>query len=136
VNDWGVVFLGIIAAATLIMAVGQIALLVAASRLSRRLALAVEMLQELKPIFATINGMVQDASKTVALAALQMERVDRLFADFAARCEDVARLIQETLSGPIRQGSAFLAAFRAIMSAVRARGARQSRPDDEDALFI
>jgi len=138
VTDWNQIFLGVIAIATLIIALGQVALLITASRLARQLATIANVLeQELKPLFAQIQRILTDASKAVALATAQMERVDQLFADLVTRCDAVAGLIQDTLSGPLRQGSALLAAFRTALSVLRERtGRRRSRQDDEDALFI
>ena len=136
---WPEVFLGIIAVATLLMAIVQIGLIVAAGRLARRVdRLADQVEHELKPLFVNINAIGRDASRAVALAAAQVERADKLFADLVLRIEQTAATLQATLVAPAREGRALLAALRAALSAVRqSRGrARQGRGDDEDALFI
>jgi len=139
VSVWPEVFLGIIAVATLLMAIVQIGLIVAAGRLARRVdRLADQVEHELKPLFVNINAIGRDASRAVALAAAQVERADKLFADLVLRIEQTAATLQATLVAPAREGRALLAALRAALSAVRqSRGrARQGRGDDEDALFI
>jgi hypothetical protein len=139
VSVWPEVFLGIIAVATLAMAIVQIGLIVAAGRLARRVdRLADQVEHELKPLFVNINAIGRDASRAVALAAAQVERADKLFSDLVLRIEQTAATLQSTLVAPAREGRALLAALRAALSAVRqARGrARQGRGDDEDALFI
>ena len=136
---WPEVFLGIIAVATLVMAIVQIGLIVAAGRLARRIdRLADQIEHELKPLFVNINAIGRDASRAVALAALQVDRADKLFSDLVMRIEQTAAMLQSTLVAPAREGRALLAALRAALLAVRqARGrAHQGRGDDEDALFI
>ena len=136
---WSEAFLGIIAVATLVMAIVQIGLIVAAGRLARRIdRLADQIEHELKPLFVNINAIGRDASRAVALAALQVERADKLFSDLVMRIEQTAAMLQSTLVAPAREGRALLAALRAALLAVRqARGpAHQGRGDDEDALFI
>ena len=56
-NDWSTVFLGIIAVATLATAVIQIAVLIAAGMLTKRLGrLADQVERELTPLLASLNG--------------------------------------------------------------------------------
>lgn len=136
---WGEAFLGVIAAATLAMAVVQIGLIVAAGRLARRVdRLADQLEHELKPIFATLNAIGHDASRAVTLAAAQVERADRAFGELAMRVEQTVTTIQSNIVLPAREGRALFAALRATIAALRdARSrARQRRGDDEDALFI
>jgi len=133
-------FLGIIAFATLITAIVQIAVIVAAGLAARRLGrLADQIERELKPIFDHVNAIGRDASRAAALAAAQVERADRLFGDLAQKLEQTVSTIQSTVNGPMREGWAIVSGIRAALSALRAvrdsRG-RRSRADDEDALFI
>jgi hypothetical protein len=134
------VFLAIIAVATLVMALVQVALICAAGLLARRIGrLADEVEREIKPIFAHLNSIGRDASRAAALAAAQVERADQLFADLAARVEQAMAGVQHSLGAPAREGRAFLSALRAAMQAVRdlrRERSRQGRADDEDALFI
>ena len=80
------IFLGIIAVATLATAIVQIGVLVAAGLLARRLARLTDQVErELQPLFGHLNTIARDASRATALAAVQVERVDDLFADVAYR---------------------------------------------------
>lgn len=129
-------FLGIIAAATLVIALVQIGLIVAAGLLARRLGrLANQIETDIKPIFAQLNAIGRDASRATALAAAQVERADKIFADVAVRIEQGLNAVQSSLGVPAREGRALFSALRAVLEALRARGTR-SRTEDEDALFI
>ena len=134
-------FLGVIAVATLAMAVVQVGVFVAAVRLARRVdRLADQVEQELKPMFGHLNAIGRDASHAVAVAAAQVDRADRLFADAVQRIEQTLNSVQASIEGPAREGRALLAGLRAALSALRGIGdtrrRRQGRREDEDALFI
>ena len=138
-TDWGVVFLGLIAAATLIMALAQVTFLVAVGLLTRRVERAVEdVRRELGPIVVHLDAIGRDAKRASALAAAQLERVDQMSADLADRLDRTLNTIQSAASGGMREGAAMIAAFRAAMSVVRDFRASRARAgaDDEDALFI
>jgi hypothetical protein len=139
VSRWAEVFLGVIAAATLAMAIVQVGLIVVAGRLARRVDRLTDQIEnELKPLFTNLNAIGRDASRAVAVAAAQVDRADRMFTDVAARIEQTVTLVQSNIVAPAREGRAVLAAARAMVAALRdARSrARQGRGDDEDALFI
>jgi len=138
VND---VFLGVIAVATLAIAIAQIGVMVAAGRLARRLERLTERLeQEIRPLFSHLDAIGRDASRASALAAAQVERADQVFADVAVRIEQALNAIQATVSVPAREGRALFSAFRAAFEVVREMRRngrrRHGRGDDEDALFI
>jgi predicted acylesterase/phospholipase RssA len=141
VNTWSDVFLGVIAVATLAIAVAQIAVIVAAGRLARRLErLTDELEREVKPLFGHLDAIGRDAARAAALATVQVERADRMFADIAGRIEQALNSLQTTLGRPASEGRALLSAFKAAIQTVRefrhnARP-RQGRGEDEDALFI
>jgi uncharacterized protein YoxC len=72
-------FLGIIALATLTMAVVQIAVLVYAARAVREAGKAMkEMQRSIEPILASAKQMSDDAARITSLAAKQVERVDSI----------------------------------------------------------
>lgn len=133
--------LGVIALATLTIAVVQVGIIVAAGMLARRLSrLADQVEREIKPLFGHLNAIGRDAARATALASAQVDRADRLFADLAARIEQTLNTLQGSLATPAREGRAILSACRAGFQAIRelrqnAR-ARQGRSEDEDALFI
>jgi len=138
VND---LFLGVIAVATLAIAIAQIGVMVVAGRLARRVEhLAEQIDRDLKPLFGHLNAIGRDATRAAALATAQMERADHLFSDLAGRIELALDNIQSTMGAPAREGRALLTGLRAAIQALRelrqdARS-RQSRSEDEDALFI
>lgn len=138
-SRWGEVFLGVIAIAMLASSIVQIAVLVVAGRLARRLeSLAVQLEQEIKPLLGHANAIGRDASRAASLVTAQMERVDRLMADVVGRIEQALGGIQRLVNGPIREGAAVLSAIRAVLGAFRdVRGGRsRRRSKDEDSLFI
>ncbi len=138
---WRDIFLGVIAVATLAIAIAQIAVIVAAGRAAKRLGdIAEEFQREVRPLVANLNAVGRDAARAAQLATAQVERADRLFADVIGRFEETLNTVQETVAAPAREGRALLTAFRAAFQAIRelrrdGRG-RQGRADDEDALFI
>ena len=138
---WSLVFLGVIAVATLAIAIVQIGVLVAAGRLARRVdALADQFEREMKPLFGHLNAIGRDAARAAALATAQVERAEQLFADVALRIEQAVNNLQSSLGAPVREGralvSAFKAAFQALREIRRRARAGQPRADEEDALFI
>lgn len=137
---WRDVFLGVIAVATLAIAIAQIGVIVAASLMARRVGRMVEQFErDVKPLFGHLNAIGSDASRAVALATAQVERADMLFNDVTSRIDQTLNIVQASIGGPAREGRAMLRAFRAALQAIRDRRngrTRQGRGDDEDALFI
>jgi hypothetical protein len=124
--NWDSVFLGAIAAATLVMAIVQIGAVVAGARLAKRLEqLADEVHREIRPLVARATEVADEARRAAALAGQQVERVDRLLYDVSQRVTDTAEVLQRTVVGPIREGSAILAGLKAGFEALR--GVRSSR---------
>jgi hypothetical protein len=138
VND---VFLGVIAAAVVVMAAIQVGAVVAALRLARRVdQLAAQIDQDLRPVVRNLNAMTSEAARAAALAAHQVERADEMFADLAGRVDVALNTLQSRVFGPAREGLALLAGLRAALAAFRdLRGSGRTRPaavEEEDALFI
>lgn len=137
-SDWAVVFLGVIAVATLASAVVQIGVLLAAGRLARRIErLADQIERDLTPMFGHLNAIGRDAARAAALAAIQVERADRVFADLVQRLDQTLATIQTSVVKPAREGAAILSGLRAAIDALRQRrGRARGRAEEEDALFI
>lgn len=140
-NDSTNTWLGVIAVATLLIAIVQIGVLVAAGLLARRVARLAENLEhQVKPVFQHLDTIGREASRAAALATVQVERADRLFADVTGRVEQGLDSVQSAMSIPARESAALLSAFRAAFSVFKnpPPSARRSRTrgDDEDALFI
>jgi hypothetical protein len=141
VIQWHDVFLGVIAMATLLIAVGQIVVMMAAGRIARRLDQAVEQFErDLKPLLGHLNAIGRDASRAAALAAAQVERADQLLSEVASRVDYALDAVRASVRRPAREGRALLSAFGAAMQAIRELRryghTRRGRGEDEDALFI
>ena len=153
-TDWTLVFLGVIAASTLIMALVQIGLIVVAAGAAKRAQQAVEKAQaalataqqtitsvheEIRPLLAKANAIAEDASKTAALATAQAQKVDRVVTTLAARIDETSSLVQQAFVTPARESLAIMAAVKATLGALRAGAEwrrRTSRSEEEDPLFI
>ena len=137
-SDWAVVFLGIIAAATLLTSILQVVVLLTAGQLLRRMGRFVDLIeQEAKPILDHLQSVSRDASRAAALATAQVERVDHLFGMLTARVEETLETVQTAVLKPAREVSALMAGLRAALEIVRdIRTRRKRRPDDEDTLFV
>jgi hypothetical protein len=135
------IFLGVIAVSTLLVAIVQVGVVVAAGVALRRLGRLVDTVeQEIKPIFGHVNTIARDASRAAALATAQVERADKLFSDVAVRVDEALNAVQASIGAPAREGRALLSAFRAAFQAIRELRqngrSRQARGEEEDALFI
>jgi predicted PurR-regulated permease PerM len=134
------VWLGIIAVAVLVMAVIQVAAIVFAMSAARRIGQVADRLeQNLNPVVSNLQTITSEAARMTTLAAAQVERADRLFADLSRRAEQVMAAVP-TLLGPAGKGLAFLNGIKAALAAIHElrRSSRRgaAHPDDEDALFI
>lgn len=139
-NTWTVVFLGVIATATLVTAIVQVGVLVATGLLARRLGRFVDEIErDVKPILGHINAVTRDASRAAAMAVAQVERVDYLCADVAKRIDHTLSAIHSAVVVPAREGRALILGVQAVMAAFReyrAHQKRSHRTEDEDGLFI
>jgi len=141
VSGWSEVFLGVIAIATLALAVVQVGVFVFLGLTVRRVTKLIGVAErEVKPILGHVNAIARDASRAASLATAQVERADKLFSDVALRIDAALNEVQASLGKPAREGRALLSAFRAAFRAIRdlrQNGRRrQARSEDEDALFI
>ena len=143
-TDWTPVFLGIIALSVLVMAAIQVGAIVYGARLARRVnALTDRVEREMSPVFAHLQTLSAEAARASTLAAQQVERADRLFADVSGRLEDTVAAVQSAVITPAREGLALVAGIKAALAALRdmtphrgGRPSRQGRGDDDDPLFI
>lgn len=139
-NDWNDFFLGIIAVATLIMAVVQIGAIVVASRVARQTQQTLTAVySEIRPLIAKASAVADEASRTAALASLQMQKIDALVTDLSRRVDETTTIVQQAIVTPAREGVALLAAVKAGLAALRGIGDLRrgsSRAEEEDPLFI
>jgi hypothetical protein len=154
VTDWPQLFLGIIAAATLLMALIQVGAIVAAAKVARQAQEALGKAQqavtvaqqtitsvreEIRPLIAKANALVDEANKTAALASVQAGKVDRLVTDLSRKVDETTTIVQQAIVAPAREGLAVVAALKAGLSVLRAGHdwrRRASRSEEEDPLFI
>jgi hypothetical protein len=134
------VLLGIIAVGVLVMAVIQVAAIVFAMSAARRIGRVADRLErDLSPVVSNLQAITSEAARVTALAAAQMERTDRLFADLSRRAEQVMAAVPALL-GPAGKGLAFLNGIKAAVAAIyelrRSSRRGPAHPDEEDALFI
>jgi hypothetical protein len=134
------VFLGIIAVAVAIMAIIQVAAIFFAMSAARRIGQVADRLeQDLRPVVSNLQAITAEAARATTLAAAQIERADRMFADFARRAEQVMSAVPSLL-GPAGKGFAFLNGIKAALAAIQElrRSSRRgaAHPEEEDALFI
>lgn len=137
-NTWATVFLGIIALATLVTAILQIVVLVAAAQLVKRVGRFVDIIEEdVRPIIASVGNIARDASRVASLAAAQVERADEILSNTVRRLEDLLSHVQTLVTNTMREGNALLMGVRAVMALIRAfQGRRRRRGEDDEALFI
>jgi hypothetical protein len=140
VNGSGELSLGVIAAATAIMALVQIGAIIVLARVAMQVRdVAASVQQDLRPLIARANAIADEAQKTATLATAQAQKIDRLVTDLTQRVDETSLVIQEAIVTPAREGLAIIAGVKAALGALRGlrdlrRGA--SRIEDEDALFI
>jgi hypothetical protein len=134
------VFLGIIAFATLAMALVQVGFILYGWTVARRVSRLLDQVEtELKPLLDNLSAMARDAARASSLAVAQVERVDRMFTDLTNRIEETATTVQRAIVAPLREGAALMTGIRAalaILKEVTNRSGGPARTEDEDALFI
>ena len=131
-TDWNNVWLGVIALATLTMALIQVGVIVGGAILFRRVnALSARVERELQPLMEKVNAIGADAARISALATQQAERADTLFADISRRVDTTLAVVQNAVVAPAREGIAIVSALKATIGAIR-RKPRQPAGRDED----
>lgn len=138
--------LGIIAAAVAVMAVVQVGAVIAGLRVARRVEeLATDLDTTIKPLLANLTTMTAEASRAAALAAAQVERIDRVFGELAVRVDKTLATAQSFIAGPAKDGMAIVAGVKAAVAAIkgireatRRRSAVRSATfeEEEESLFI
>ena len=114
------VFLGVIAVATLIMALIQIGLVVGGIMAVKRVN---EMLSRVeasaKPVLARADELITDARASLAAARVQVDRVEQQTLHVLTRTEQAVQRVEGYLVAPAREGIALVAGARALVSAFR-----------------
>ena len=141
-SSWALVFLGIIAAATTVMAVLQIGAIIYVHRVGRRVeGIAAELQDEVRPLVGRLNAISGDAARAASLVVNQVERADRVVTECAQRLDETMSLVNEAVITPAREGLALIDGLRAGFAALKNAQEHQPPPtprsaDEDDALFI
>jgi tetrahydromethanopterin S-methyltransferase subunit B len=113
-------FLGVIAAATLVMAVIQAGLVIWGIVLVRRVSAAVEKMEgAVEPVLSRLDAVANEALVSMAAARSQMDRLEQMTSGVVYRLDQTVRQAQSYLLAPARQGAALLAGARAAVLAFR-----------------
>jgi hypothetical protein len=140
-------FLGIIAVATLLMALVQVGAIVAILRVARQAQQTIAqvhrdvrpLIEQASVVAAKATAVVDEASRTATIATAQVEKLDRLLTNLAVRVDQTAGVVQEAIITPAREGLAIVAAIKAGLGALRGPHERPRHgraADEEDPLFI
>jgi len=149
-ESWGVVFLGLIALASLVQAGFLIGLALAGMRLARRVdELSARLDRELKPALENLTRVSRAAAEIADLATLQARRVDLLLADTIDKIEETTGVIQQFVVRPLKPIGGIFAFLRGIQRGLEVytqlgRGPagphqaprRRSHTEDDEHLFI
>jgi hypothetical protein len=133
-------FLGIIAVATLVMALIQVGAIVAVLRIARQAQRTItEVQRDVKPLIVKVTEVADEASRTATLATAQAQKIDRLVTDLAVRVDHTSSVVQQAIITPAREGMAIVAGIKAGLEALhgfRPRPRHGRGADEEDPLFI
>lgn len=140
-NSTAVAFLGAIALATLVMAVIQVGAIIYGALLARRMhELVTRVERDVAPIIDRLTVMSTEASRAASLAAVQVEKVDKMVTDVTQRVDATMAMAQRALVTPAREGVALAAAVKATVDTLRElrrqRRAGRLGAEEDDALFI
>ena len=138
--NWPLIFLGIIAVATVVMALIQVGAAIALMRVAAQAQSTLAIVQrDVQPLIAKANEVAGEASKTMTLATAQAEKVDRLVTDLTKRIDETSVVVQQAIVTPAREGMAIVSGIKAALGALRRpdfRGRPGRHADEEDPLFI
>jgi len=101
-ESWAVVFLGVIALASLVQTVFLVALAVAGRRLARRVDEMHDRFErELRPSLDSLSRMSRNLAEISDLATLQGRRIDGVLADTIDKVEEATGLLRRFLVRPL-----------------------------------
>ncbi len=135
------VLLAVIAIGVIVMATIQVAAAIMAARAARRIDDLVSRFDaDVRPIFVNLQKITADAAHASALAAAQVEKIDRVMSDVSRHVESTVRAIPALVESA-RDGFNVIGGLKAVVSAFRdmrrTSDARETTTsDEEDALFI
>lgn len=138
--------LGVIAVAVAVMAIVQVGAIVAGLRVARRVEkIANDLETGVKPLIANLTSVSSEAARAANMAAVQVERFDRMLSDLTTRLDQTLSAAQQFVRGPAREGLALMAGVKAAVGALqgmreatRRRAATRAATfeEEEESLFI
>jgi hypothetical protein len=144
-ETWGVVFLGIIALASVVQAGFLIALAVYGRRLARRVdALQVKLDREIAPVLANFDRVGRAAAEIADLVTLQARRLDLLLADTIEKVEEATTAVQQLVVRPLKPIGAIVAFLKGLQRGMDVyfqlgrdgTPRRRAHGEDDEHLFI
>ena len=150
-ETWVVVFLGVIALASVVQAGFLIGLMIGGRRVARRVdALSDRIDREIHPALDNLGRITRNLAEVTDLVTLQARRTDDVLADTIEKIEDTTDTIRRVVLKPlgplvdiaaffkgIRRGLSVYTQLRGLEGQGRARPNRGRRQGDEDEhLFI
>ena len=132
--DAPALWIGVIAAATVVMAIVQVGVVVYGARVSRRVNRLLDVVErEVKPALGRVDRISADAERVTKAAAAQVDRVDRIVGRVADQAEDLLAMTRTSVVAPVHRGNAFLAGLRAALETFRRPGEEPPEGTDEPA---
>jgi len=126
--------LSVIAAATVIMAVVQIGVVVFAARLAKRVSRLVDVIEhEIKPTLARVDAVSSDVARVTSLASNQAERLDQITSQLIEKIDDILTVADRSVFAPLKQGAGFLFGLRAALSVFRDESTQSQAPPPSDS---
>jgi len=151
-ESWGVVFLGVIALASVVQAAFVIGLVVFGRSLSRRMdVLQTRLDREVTPALENMTRVSRAAAEISDLLTLQARRVDVLLADTIEKIEETTGVIQQYVVRPLKPIGGILALLKGVQRGMevylhldrghKVTGAppvppRRRNHEDDEHLFI
>ena len=118
-ENWGVVFLGLIALAGVVQAGFLVAMALAIIRLTQRIdALQDKLDRQITPAIEGLERVSRNVAEISDLATVQARRIDLLLADTIEKVEDTMTVAQRLVARPLRPVSHFIAVLRGIQRGV------------------
>ncbi len=151
-ESWGVLFLGVMALASVVQAGFLIGLVVYGRRLARRVeALQLRLDREIAPALENFNRVSRAAAEIADLATLQARRFDLVLADTIEKFEETTATIQQFVVRPLRPIGGIVAFLKGLQrgmevyfqyggsgspSGPRPHPRRRGHGEDDEHLFI
>lgn len=123
-SDWSVVFLGVIAASTLVMAVIQVGILVAAARTARRATASIDKVEAaLEPLAARLSVLAHESTALVGRVGATVDRAEHMLTSFESQVGRASSAVEAAVATgvkvPAREAAAWMAGARAAAREVK-----------------